>query len=47
MVVNMPTKIFWGKEELGSLAEQLKQDKVLIVTGKSQRVLKTNVFQTI
>ena len=47
MVVNMPTKIFWGKEELGSLAEQLKQDKVLIVTGKSQRVLKTNVFQTL
>lgn len=47
MVVNMPTRIFWGKEELANLAEELKQDKVLIVTGKSQRVLKTDVFKTL
>ena len=47
MVVNMPTRIFWGKEEIANLVEELKQDKVLIVTGKSQRVLKTNVFETL
>lgn len=47
MVVNMPTRIFWGKEELVNLAEELKQENVLIVTGKSQRVLKTNVFETL
>ena len=44
MVINTPTKIFWGKDELKKLVSELKNDRVLFVIGKSQRVLKTDTF---
>ena len=47
MVVNMPTRIYWGKEELETLVNELLNERVLIVTGKSQRVLGTDTFKNL
>lgn len=44
MVINTPTKIFCGKDELEKLVNELKDDRVLFVTGKSKRILKTDIF---
>lgn len=44
MVINTPTKIFCGKDELKKLVNELKDDRVLFVTGKSKRILKTDIF---
>lgn len=47
MVINIPTKIFFGKEELTNLVNDLNNEKVLLVTGKSKRVLNTDVVKAL
>ena len=47
MIINTPTKVLIGINELQQLTEEIKKDKVLIVTSKSARVLKTDIFQMI
>ena len=47
MIINMPTKVLIGKKELEELTKEVKNDTLLIVTSKSGRILKTDIFKEI
>lgn len=47
MIVNIPTKICFGEEYLNNLANEYKNERILIVTSKSKRVTFTNTFKTL
>ena len=47
MIINIPTKICFGEENLSCLANEYKKEKVLIVTSKSKRITATDTYKTL
>ena len=47
MIINIPTKICFGEENLSCLANEYKKEKVLIVTSKSKRITSTDTYKTL